>query len=207
MIVTPYYKFKWKSDLKVEYLERLQEDECREHLNVFNECVANNIDIAVEAIGNITAYSAKNMKVQVRKYDIKNMQPSWWDKECERAKGEKYAKLKNYRITRRGVDRDIYIQARKRYKDMCRSKQEVDKASNRHKLILVKDNPNEFWKHIMYLTKTPASNKGKLNVEIFQCQQHLNFLIKWSSLFYVMGWKYGVGNIQRRLKKCSICIL
>ena len=51
-----------------------------------------------------------------------NLQPEWWDNECQILKSNKSSLLRKFRFTNRNTDLIAYKRAKNRFKNVCRLK-------------------------------------------------------------------------------------
>ena len=73
-------------------------------------------------------------------------QPSWWNKECRKAKANKYALLNTFRQTHIAQDRQNYLESKSIFKMLCRENERLEKENSKQKVILNIDDPQLFWR-------------------------------------------------------------
>ena len=89
-----------------------------------------------------------------------NLNAVWWDDECECAKSEKLADLRQFRLTNSPEDLNKYISGRNRFKYICKTKRALYEANQRKMLISSRHSPGNFWKIVKHGTSTVSNNNS-----------------------------------------------
>ena len=130
---------------------------CRENVHVEYEKFMSALDNGVEEASNsYVAFihnAADKMRSKPKKRDSRS-QPPWWDTECEQLKQDKYRHLKLFRHTNSHDDLNEYIDMKKKFKKLCKTKQlehneqvlkELNESCN-------DTNTKSFWQKLKSLT-------------------------------------------------------
>ena len=97
---------------------------------------------------------------QKRSKDLNDIQPPWWDAECEALKQRKYALLRLFRLTNLQSDLINYKTNRNAFKNMCKQKKIQYEKLKRDELLNSRKNPSLFWKTIKQCNVKPCSDNS-----------------------------------------------
>ncbi len=93
-----------------------------------------------------------------------NIQPPWWEPECDNAKHNKYSALRKYRTSGQLTDLIDYKAKRTLFKRVCGIKKRLYQSKRRHELVEAGKNPSKFWKLIKGST-TAVTSKSEISPE------------------------------------------
>ena len=108
-----------------------------------------NIDIntVVEIITQIYTKAASSMIVKNKSFKtLDDLQPPWWDHECENIKHSKYALLRLFRLSNLDTDLQNYKNERNSFKNTCNDKKRKYEKQKREELVHARTNRPLFWK-------------------------------------------------------------
>lgn len=109
-------RFRWNEKKKDYFIGRINDAVSAKCKQVFYDKCGSDIDEALEAIENMYAYAANNMKLKEKAHTkAKVSQPPWWDNECNDKKRYKYACLNDYRTSNRENDLAKYREAKNNF--------------------------------------------------------------------------------------------
>jgi len=171
-------KYKWSPEIRNQMANTLSKNMCQDMIaTTVDMCSGSaNINTITAHVSRIyeTATNGFKCKQRPERKNAKNKktQPKWWDSECEQMKREKYKKLDVFRLTNDQHALEEYRNVRKRFKSVCKLKEEKLQECTRQQLLDACNKPNEFWKCIKNLNGIPkASNNISPEAWIQHCQQ------------------------------------
>ena len=112
---------------KLSHYRKLLSDDIKNNvLDEFRVCIANHdVNKAVQVVSK-AAESMKSKNVNNVNMDGKpkkrRVVAKWWDNECELAKAKKLSYLRNYRRRNSQQSLSLYLETKKSFKALCRSK-------------------------------------------------------------------------------------
>ena len=151
----PLNKLKWFESEKESYLRSFSE-KLNENTESFSAlCEENNINEAVDLLNTCVKTSVTQQSTNKQKT---NSQTVWFDKECEEGKRSKYRALNDFHRTNTTVDLDIYLNARREFKSLCKVKKKQYFKKQTEMLIenSLKTNSKDFWRQIKAHTNSKS---------------------------------------------------
>ena len=86
-----------------------------------------------------------------------NRNQEWWDKDCGKARKDKYTGLRGcFRKSNNGTDLKYFLQAKRKFEAAICEKMSGWREKTRSELISVRHSPQQFWKKV----KLPNRNVG-----------------------------------------------
>lgn len=146
-------RFSYKEQYSSNYKEYIQEHEETELLD-FLDALETSVDAAAHCVVSFMQTAAEKMKAKQKKPIKTSSQPTWWDDECEQRKQDKYRKLKQFRGTNAHADLNQYIDSKKTFKELCKTKQKEENMKTVHDLhsACLDSNSKSFWQKLKSLT-------------------------------------------------------
>ena len=141
-----WVKYKWNPEMKEHFLVVLETIFVFFQNNFLNDHISM-VAILLEFI-KVLQDLAVNMKVSVNVSPNIKRQPEWWDFECMQAKQTKTLLLRNFRQTNINTSLPSYLNSKRNFKNICKSKKLKLKRVNKRNLINSRNNPKQFWKNI-----------------------------------------------------------
>jgi len=135
----PRVRYEWDTAKRDEYrallvdeTSQVQSDEFLSYIERgdINRAASSLIDIVHRA-----AYAMKCQPLSTRNVNNNKHRPhaDWWSAECDAAKFDKQLKLRIYRHTRLQDDLNIYLASKRKFKSICRQRQD------QHKIVTYRD--------------------------------------------------------------------
>ena len=149
-------KIVWDSAKEHEFLSFLLRQDVIEEICGASNDIDTDTDTALERFVNCLLSAASCMKRQVRVGVSNQKEAAWFDKDCYEAKKKARQLLRALRRTNLKRDeklshekaRELFVQARKEYRQLIKSKKSASKREKAFKLHSSMKDPKVFWKEI-----------------------------------------------------------
>jgi len=154
-------RLKWDTEKESIFVSKLKETEFMSNLEVVMLMLDEDVDKALDVfVTSLTTASECMVKRTVKKGVQERKGAVWFDSECIAAKKESKRKLRFFRKTKTAED---YLQARKRYKCLLKTKKRQHKRNLSNVLTENLNNSSVFWKE---LRNIGGGQKSQISTEI-----------------------------------------
>lgn len=146
-------KIVWDSEKEHIFAEQLLSDPSQDIIQRASELVNFNTDQAVELFTNVLLRASDCMRKRVCvDFGGEQRQAAWFDEECKQAKRKARQLLNKFRNSKLDVDRELYVSARKEYRNLIKKKKTSFKREKARQLTMLRNNGKMFWKEIRQLS-------------------------------------------------------
>jgi hypothetical protein len=122
-ITTQLTRYKWREEAKDQFVQVLEEHECK-FKEIDEECLnVNYVDNVVAGFVSTLQNACDMFEVNQKYRKQKSNQPDWWDKECTQWKRLKYRNLNKFRRSNLDIHLKDYQATRKTFRHLCREKE------------------------------------------------------------------------------------
>ena len=146
-----YAKMTWNPDKAHILTEMCASSVFQNHIALANTQVEDSVDVALQTFTKAIKEAAACMTKNIRPHDghqsDRHTQP-WYDQECRTSKKSTKKALRNFNKKKTNENRIIYVEERKNYKRLLRTKEKEFKKNTVDKLINSCSNSEAFWKEI-----------------------------------------------------------
>lgn len=163
----------WDQSLEHTYLENWIRDDIQD---VYDQAVAvldYDVNEALKLFNDALLTASDCMRKRVLVGGGQQRQPAlWFDEECRQAKTVARQRLSDFRLSKTDADRELYVQARKQYKSLTKSKKVSYSRNKALQLASLGKNGKLFWKEIKQLS---GRKKPMISKEITDLQWFIHF--------------------------------
>ena len=149
---------KWDNDKLPQFRSALSNECCTAMLNEASNILPENPDRALELFDSTLKLAAADMIYVMKENKPKRANSEWFDYDCRRMKKVVHRNLNRYRRTKQNCDKTVYVNNRKKYKNMIKDKR---KHFNGKRVTIIKANlkdSSSFWAQIKKVCKKSTVN-------------------------------------------------
>ena len=167
----PINKIMWKADKSQEYYNNIDKHLCDSYVIFQDNIKSENIDSSIDILNSCISKASKCMQSHRKLNVAESTQPLWWDDECQELKTQKYKCLDTFHFSNEDRDLELYLQSKKSFKNLCKSKQkEYDKyIINDLALKANSKNSRSFWSLFKKILTKPANNSSSITPAEWYC--------------------------------------
>ena len=174
-------KLVWQNNKIYEYVTRLNQF-LTESNDSFNNLInEKKVTDASSLLEGCIIKASKCMHINKSFYHTtsKQVQPQWWDEECNYLKGNKYRFLNKFHSTNKTQDLYEYLDAKKIFKNLCAKKQKEYDIRIIDDLVIKADSRNsrEFWSLFNKLMNGSRQRQIEANVTPTQWYNYFNQIL------------------------------
>ena len=171
-------KYIWTKCKEELYVNKLYSDEILSQICEAAECIANNCDEALQKFTNCILSASSCMKRRIGG-KMKIQKNEWFDNECAVIKKNTLRMLKNFRNLRTEDSKNSYIEAKKLYRKLTKSKRRDYNVYKANTLANQMKFSNKFWKNLKSLyNENKKNDKTEVTITCNEWYSHFQSLFK-----------------------------
>ena len=136
-------KYKWDESKRNNFCSVMNSDSAKEIITEATLLIGTNIDAALTKFNEYLLTAGECMKKNIIYGNEKNKK--WFDLECRQSRTALRKLLRKFIKSNLDCDRRLYVEKRKQYKELLKSKKQKFKDSVVESLTCYSNNPKEFW--------------------------------------------------------------
>ena len=141
-------KYIWDATKKEIFVDALHSIDIQNKLALGSDMLENDIEGALNIFVCCLKDASSSMFRKTYKNNGKRKKSEWFDEECSIVKKQTRQKLNVFRATRKEEDRLLFVEHRKKYRQLLRTKQSEFRKQKTDYLANNVSNSTEFWKEI-----------------------------------------------------------